>query len=114
MKRFNARLIDTSEDIRDWNEGKIPIAILHPSSGHGLNLQQGGHLLIWYSLVWSLELYQQTIGRIYRQGQEDTVVVQHIVTRGTIDEDILAALEKKDTSQEALLAAVKARIGGKA
>ncbi len=114
MKRFNARLIDTSEDIRDWNEGKIPIAILHPSSGHGLNLQKGGHLLIWYSLVWSLELYQQTIGRIYRQGQEDTVVVQHIITNGTIDEDILAALEKKDTSQEALLAAVRARIGGKA
>lgn len=114
IKRFGARVIDTSEDIKDWNEGKIPIAILHPSSGHGLNLQQGGHLLIWYSLVWSLELYQQTIGRIYRQGQEDTVVVQHIVTRGTIDEDILAALEKKDTSQEALLAAVKARIGGRA
>ena len=114
MKRFNARLIDTSEDIQDWNDGKIPVAIIHPSSGHGLNLQDGGPLMIWYSLVWSLELYQQTIGRIYRQGQEDTVVVQHIVTKGTIDEDILAALEKKDTSQEALLAAVRARMGGKA
>lgn len=114
MKRFNARMIDTSEDIKDWNAGKIPIAILHPNSGHGLNLQAGGHLLIWYSLVWSLELYQQTIGRIYRQGQEETVVVQHLVMRDSIDEDILAALEKKDTSQEALLAAVKARIGGMA
>lgn len=114
MKRFNARLIDTSEDIQDWNNGKIPVAIIHPSSGHGLNLQGGGHLMIWYSIVWSLELYQQTIGRIYRQGQEDTVVVQHIVTKDTIDEDILAAIEQKDTSQEALLAAVKARIGGKA
>ena len=114
LKRFDARVIDASEDIRDWNDGKIPIALIHPSSGHGLNLQHSGHIIIWFSMVWSLELYQQTIGRIHRQGQKNTVVVQHLVTKGTIDEDILSALEKKDTSQEALLAAVKARIGGKA
>ena len=115
IDRFGAVPIDSSESIKAWNDGRIPVAIISPaSSGFGLNLQQGGHLLIWYSMVWSLELYQQTIGRIYRQGQEDTVVVQHIITKGTIDEDILAALEKKDTSQEALLAAVKARIGGTA
>lgn len=112
INRFNARLIDSSEDIRDWNEGKIPVAILHPSSGHGLNLQKGGHIMIWYSLVWSLELYQQTIGRIYRQGQESTVVVTHILCKDTIDEDIQAAIKLKNTSQEALIAAVRAQIGG--
>jgi SNF2 family DNA or RNA helicase len=115
MKRFNAVQIDTSESIRDWNAGKIPVALIHPgSAAHGLNLQEGGHLMIWYSMIWSLELYKQTIGRIYRQGQSDTVVIQHLVTKGTIDEDVLKALEKKDLSQEELLRAVKARIGGKA
>ena len=115
MKRFHAVPIDTSESIADWNAGKIPVALIHPASaGHGLNLQQGGHLMIWFSTIWSLELYQQCIGRIYRQGQEDTVVIQHIITKGTIDEDVMAALEKKDLSQEELLKAVKARIGGRA
>lgn len=113
LKRFDAVQIDSSKSIKDWNEGKTPIALIHPgSAAHGLNLQQGGHILIWYSLIWSLELYQQTIGRIYRQGQEDAVTVQHIVTKGTIDEDVLKALEKKNLTQEELIASVKARIGG--
>ena len=112
-ERFQARDIDTPEDIADWNTGKIPVALIHPASaGHGLNLQSGGSTLVWFSMTWSLELYQQMNDRLWRQGQEHTVVVHHILTRGTIDEDIMRALEKKDVSQSALVEAVRARIGG--
>lgn len=110
-KRFDVREIKTSEDISDWNNGKIPIAIIHPASaGHGLNLQLGGSTLIWFSLTWSLELYQQTNARLYRQGQKDTVVIHHIVSEGTIDEDVMKALKAKEKMQDALIDSVKARL----
>lgn len=112
-ERFSVREINTEKDICDWNNGKIPIAIAHPAStGHGLNLQYGGSAVVWYGLTWSLELYQQANARLYRQGQKDTVVVQHIVTKGTIDERVMKALKEKDIGQAALIAAVKAEIGG--
>ncbi len=106
--------LDSDKSILDFNAGKIPVALIHSASaGHGLNLQQGSNTLIWFGLTWSLELYQQTIGRLWRQGQKaKTVVVQHIITEGTIDEDILEALEHKETKQDKLITAVKARIGG--
>lgn len=112
QERFSVREIRTSRDIADWNSGKIPVACIHPASaGHGLNLQAGGNTLVWFGLTWSLELYQQTNARLWRQGQKaDTVVVHHIVTTNTIDEQILAALERKDTTQTALMNAVKAQL----
>lgn len=110
-ERFDVREIKTSKDISDWNDGKIPIAIIHPASaGHGLNLQLGGSTLIWFSLTWSLELYQQTNARLYRQGQKDTVVIHHIVSKGTIDEDVMRALKAKEKMQDALIDSVKARL----
>lgn len=109
---FCPRDIKTSEDIRDWNAGNIPVALIHPASaGHGLNIQQGGHILVWFGLTWSLELYQQTNARLWRQGQTDVVTIHHIITKGTVDEDVMAALEEKDVTQEKLIAAVKARLG---
>ena len=109
-KRFNVREIRSSVDISDWNSGKIPVALIHPASaGHGLNLQSGGSALVWFGLTWSLELYQQTNARLWRQGQTaNTVVIQHIIAKGTIDEQIMKALKTKDTTQSALIAAVKA------
>lgn len=112
-ERFEVRCIDTPKDIEDWNAGKIPVALIHPASaGHGLNLQEGGSTIVWFGLTWSLELYQQLNSRLWRQGQKNTVVIQHIVTLGTHDEDVMKALERKDVRQSALIAAVKARIGG--
>lgn len=106
--------LDTTVSIEKWNNGKIPVALIHPASaGHGLNLQDGGSALVWFGLTWSLELYQQTNARLYRQGQNsDTVVIMHIAAKGTIDEQILKALKKKDSTQSALIDAVKAEIGG--
>lgn len=113
LKRFTARDINTKKDIEDWNEGKIPVALIHPASaGHGLNLQEGGSTIVWFSLTWSLELYQQLNARLYRQGQKHTVIIEHLVTEGTVDEDILRAIGKKDNTQNAMIEAVKARIGG--
>lgn len=110
-KRFSIREIKTSEDISDWNKGKIPVALIHPASaGHGLNLQNGGSTLVWFGLTWSLELYQQTNARLYRQGQKNTVVIQHIITKGTIDEQILKALQKKNKTQADLIDAVRANL----
>ncbi|MFH1029476.1 MAG: DEAD/DEAH box helicase [Pseudomonadota bacterium] len=110
-KRFSVREIKTSKDISDWNAGKIPVAVIHPASaGHGLNLQAGGSTMIWFGLTWSLELYQQTNARLWRQGQQNTVVIHHIITRGTIDEQILRALQHKDKTQAALIDAVKAHL----
>ena len=102
--------LDTDSSIRKWNAGEIPVALIHPASaGHGLNLQGGGNTLVWFGLTWSLELYQQTVARLWRQGQQsETVVVQHIITKGTIDERIMKALSEKDTTQAALIDAVKA------
>ena len=110
-ERFPVRQIQSSKDIEDWNNSKIPIAVIHPASaGHGLNLQSGGSTLIWFGLTWSLELYQQTNARLYRQGQKDTVIVHHIITKNTIDEDVLLALTKKEKTQDALIDAVKANL----
>lgn len=109
--RFSVREIKTSEDISDWNDGKIPVALIHPASaGHGLNLQNGGSTLVWFGLTWSLELYQQTNARLYRQGQKNAVVIQHIITKGTIDEQILKALQKKNKTQTDLIDAVRANL----
>ena len=111
-KRMKVREIKSSQDIEDWNKEKIPVALIHPASaGHGLNLQTGGAVLIWFSLTWSLELYQQTNARLYRQGQKQTVVIHHLMTKGTIDEDVMKAIKRKERTQEALMSAVKARIG---
>ncbi len=108
--RFDVREIKTDRDIADWNAGGIPVAVIHPASaGHGLNLQAGGSTLIWFGLTWSLELYQQTNARLWRQGQTDTVVIHHIITKDTIDEDVMAALRKKERTQSSLINAVKAR-----
>lgn len=112
--RFNVREIKTSKDIIDWNNGNISVAVIHPASaGHGLNLQSGGSTLIWFGLTWSLELYQQTNARLWRQGQTSgTVVIEHIITKGTIDERILKALSLKEVTQNALIDVVKAQVGG--
>ncbi|WP_334105098.1 DEAD/DEAH box helicase [Muricomes intestini] len=111
--RFDAGEINTSEDIAKWNEGKTQIALCHPAStGHGLNLQYGGCTIIWFGLTWSLELYQQANARLWRQGQNHTVVIHHILTKDTIDQRVMRALQDKDTSQAALIDAVKAGTGG--
>lgn len=117
MKRLHARHIpfsklDSSDSIHRWNNGEIPVALIHPASaGHGLNLQSGGNTIVWFGLTWSLELYSQTIARLWRQGQNaETVIVQHIVANDTIDEQILRALKAKDKTQSALIAAVKANL----
>ena len=110
-KRFKVREIKNSKDISDWNNGNVSVAVIHPASaGHGLNLQAGGSTLIWFSLTWSLELYQQTNARLYRQGQNRTVVIHHIVSKGTIDEDVMRALKVKEKIQNALIDSVKARL----
>lgn len=108
---YAPREIKTSDDIQSWNSGSIPISLIHPASaGHGLNIQSGGHILVWYGLTWSLELYQQTNARLWRQGQQNTVTIHHIVCKNTVDEDVLSALANKDVTQEKLIAAVKARL----
>ena len=108
---IETREIRDSKDIQDWNTGRIPVALIHPAAaGHGLNIQEGGHILIWFGLTWSLELYMQANARLWRQGQKNTVTIHHIITRETVDEDVMAALEAKDVTQEKLIAAVKARL----
>lgn len=121
LERISARLterhipfskLDTSESIGRWNNGELPVALIHPASaGHGLNLQTGGNTIIWFGLTWSLELYQQTNARLWRQGQTaETVVLHHIIAKGTIDERIMKALSEKDRTQTALIEAVKANL----
>lgn len=114
MERFKdlkPRTLETSKDISDWNEGKIRLLLAHPASvGHGLNIQAGGHIIVWFGLTWSLELYQQANARLDRQGQTMNVIVHHLITEGTVDEDVMKALDRKETGQAALLEAVKARI----
>ena len=112
-QRFSTVRLDNDAAISRWNKGEIPLALIHPASaGHGLNLQSGGSTLVWFGITWSLELYQQTVARLYRQGQtSETVVVQHIITQGTIDRRILNALKQKDKTQAALIEAVKAEVG---
>ncbi len=114
IERFNdlkPRILETSQDIKDWNEGRIRLLLAHPASvGHGLNIQAGGHIIVWFGLTWSLELYQQANARLDRQGQTKNVIVHHLITEGTVDEDVMEALERKDLGQEAFMEAVKARI----
>lgn len=108
-----ARTLEGPQDIADWNDGKIRVLLAHPASvGYGLNLQDGGHTIVWYGLTWSLELYQQANARLYRQGQEKPVIIHHLITEGTVDEQVMRALQAKDTSQAALLAALKERKNG--
>ncbi len=108
LERFPAERLDSADSIKRWNEGNIPVAVIHPASaGHGLNLQAGGSYLVWFGLTWSLELYQQTNARLWRQGQKDTVVIHHIIAKGTIDEQVMKALKQKDKTQAALIDAVK-------
>ena len=104
--------LDTSDSIARWNKGELPVALIHPASaGHGLNLQAGGSTIIWFGLTWSLELYQQTNARLWRQGQSaGTVVVQHIITSNSIDGRIIKALSEKDQTQSSLIEAVKANL----
>lgn len=105
------RMLETPEDVEGWNRGEIPLLLAHPAStGHGLNLQAGGHLIVWFGLTWSLELYSQANARLYRQGQEHPVFIHHLIAEGTVDEDVMKALENKEVGQEALLQAMKARI----
>jgi len=106
-----AKRLESNDDITDWNNGQIPVLLAHPQSvGHGLNLQSGGSIIVWFGLTWSLEYYQQANARLHRQGQQNSVIIHHLVTKGTIDEDVMSALENKALGQDALLEAVKARI----
>ena len=110
-QRFKVREIKTSTDIKNWNNGDIPVAVIHPASaGHGLNLQSGGSTLIWFGLTWSLELYQQTNARLWRQGQNETVIIHHIIAKGTMDENVMLALSRKEKTQANLIDAVKAQL----
>jgi len=105
-----ARILEGPEDIADWNDGKVQVLLAHPASvGYGLNLQEGGHIIVWYGLTWSLELYQQANARLYRQGQDKPVIIHHLVAEGTADEQVMRALQHKDMSQAALLEALKER-----
>ena len=120
LERIEARLkslhipyarLDKPDSIKRWNNGEVPVMLIHPASaGHGLNLQAGGSTLIWFGLTWSLELYQQTNARLWRQGQKETVVLHHIICRDTIDEDVMEALKRKEKVQNDLINAVKANL----
>ncbi|WP_423220051.1 SNF2-related protein [Clostridium botulinum] len=110
-KKLNAIGLEDSKDIKKWNNGEIPILLVHPASaGHGLNLQYGGSIIVWFGLTWSLELYQQANARLHRQGQKETVVINHLVSKNTVDEDVIKALGSKEVNQNVLLEAVKARL----
>lgn len=110
-KKLKPKGLDDSKDIEAWNKGKVPILLVHPASaGHGLNLQYGGNIIVWFGLTWSLELYQQANARLHRQGQTEAVIIHHLVSTGTVDEDVMRALENKEVNQNVLLEAVKARI----
>lgn len=111
FKKLKPRKLDTAKDIEDWNNGKIQMLLAHPASvGHGLNLQAGGNIIIWYGLTWSLELYQQANARLHRQGQTNTVIIHHLVAEGTVDEHVMEVLKTKDKGQSTLLEAVKVKI----
>ena len=111
LDKLKPRELVTEKDIEDWNAGKIKVLLAHPASvGYGLNLQAGGHVIVWYSVPWSLELYQQANARLHRQGQTETVIINHLIAAGTVDEQVMESLRKKDTGQAALMAALKERI----
>lgn len=111
LKAYHPRELVNSKDIDDWNAGKIQVLLAHPAgAGHGLNLQKGGNIIVWFGLTWSLELYQQACARLYRQGQVRPVQIYHLQAKGTMDEDVMKAISGKADKQEALMQAVKARI----
>ncbi|HCX2154253.1 TPA: hypothetical protein OZE33_000437 [Staphylococcus aureus] len=112
LQRFKeATTLEDSNYKERWNSGDIKLLIAHPASaGHGLNLQQGGHIIVWFGLTWSLELYQQANARLYRQGQNHTTIIHHIITDNTIDQRVYKALQNKELTQEELMKAIKARI----
>lgn len=111
LKKFKPRELKTSKDINDWNAGNIQVMLAHPASaGHGLNLQAGGSIIVWYGQTWSLELYQQFNARLYRQGQQNHVVINHLILKGSHDEDVISALKAKDKKQNALMESIKAKI----
>lgn len=113
FKALKPRELNTEQDITDWNDGKIKMLLAHPASvGYGLNLQAGGHIIVWYSLPWSLELYQQANARLYRQGQTEAVIINHLIAVGTADESVVKSLAAKDTGQAALMAALRERLEG--
>ena len=111
LKGFKgSRVLETDQDIKDWNAGKIPVLLAHPASaGYGLNLQEGGRVMVWYGLPWSLEQYQQAVARLHRQGQKLPVLNYQILAEGTVDENVAASLKAKDVTQDSLLRLLKAR-----
>lgn len=110
FKELHPRILDTGRDIEEWNEGNIRLLLAHPASvGHGLNIQAGGHIIVWYGLTWSLELYQQANARLYRQGQKHAVIIHHLITKGSIDEDVMRVLAGKGDMQSALMEAINER-----
>ena len=113
LKRFKgARKLENADDIQKWNNGEISLLLAHPASaGHGLNLQTGGNIIVWYGLTWSLELYQQANARLYRQGQEQTVIIHHLLTEGTCDKRVYESLQGKADVQDEILALLKAKYG---
>ena len=111
LKKYKPRELKTNKDIEDWNAGKIQVMLAHPASaGHGLNLQAGGNLIVWFGQTWSLELYQQFNARLYRQGQRNNVIINHLILQGTHDEDVIKALKNKDKKQSSLMDSIKAKI----
>ena len=105
-----ARELKTDADVEEWNQGRIDMLLAHPASaGYGLNLQAGGHIIVWYGLTWSLEQYQQANARLYRQGQSEAVIIHHLVTAGTMDEQVMRAIARKEAGQNELLDAIKYR-----
>jgi SNF2 family DNA or RNA helicase len=110
MEAYSPRELKSPDDITAWNEGKTRLLVAHPASaGYGLNLQEGGRTVVWYSLPWSLELYQQANARLYRQGQTRPVIINHLIADGTADEAVIESLHRKDTGQAALMAALSER-----
>lgn len=104
----SARELKTADDLRAWNRGTVPMLLAHPASaGYGLNLQQGGHIIVWYSLTWSLEQYLQANARLCRQGQTETVVIHQLIAKGTVDEAVAQALKRKEAGQQAMLDAIR-------
>lgn len=111
LKKYKPRELKTNKDIKDWNAGRIQVMLAHPASaGHGLNLQAGGSMIVWYGQTWSLELYQQFNARLYRQGQQNHVIINHLILEGSHDEDVIKALKAKDRKQNALMDSIKAKI----
>ncbi len=112
LSKYKPVNLKTDQHIRDWNDGKIQVLMMHPASGgHGLNLQAGGNIIVWFGQTWSLELYQQLNARLYRQGQEnDSVIIHHLISKGTLDEDVIKSLRNKNSKQEGLLEAIKSKM----